>query len=187
LLNEIIVVLLSLIVILLLILTITLLKNRKKESDDSLESKEELVNSLKNASNSYNIRVFSLPEEIEKLSNKQIRDITKKIFRVFEALDYKNSNHDYNSNTWHSWQVGLLLAMYKRDLELFIPNKEHLFKDEVIDQSESSLRDLMNKVLIKYKSEVKVTLGKERLSKNLIWSGQEVSIILYFLSRYKYF
>lgn len=79
------------------------------------------------------------------------------------------------------------MSLYKREIELFIPNKSDVFRDDIVEQSESSLKELMSKLVSKYKKEVKIQLNKEILSKNRIWSGEEVAIILCFLSRYKEF
>lgn len=182
-----IVVLLSVIAILLAVLIFVLLKKKVSKIDDIDYDKKEYVNSLKSRGNLSSITLLALPVEVESLSNIQVRDISRKILRIYESLDYKNNNDEYIKDSWHSWQVSILLSLYKRDMELFIPNQANIFKDEIVDQSESSLKELISKILNKYKNEVKINLNKEILSKNRIWNGEEVSIILYFLSKYKNF
>lgn len=186
--ENVIVFLLSLIAILLFVLIAILLKKRNKSSEKEENfDKEEYVKSLVSQRGLVNITILTLPNEVEALSNNQVRDISRKILRIFESLEYKKNSVEYAKNSWHSWQVSILLSLYKREMELFIPNKKDVFKDDILDQSESSLKDVMGKILTKYKREVKIHLNKEILSKNRIWSGEEVSLILYFLSKYKNF
>ena len=175
--------LLSLIVVLLIVLIVVVLKRNNKKVDEDFD-KEAYILSLKNQQNS-TITSLTLPMEVESLSNNQIRDISRKILRIFESLEYKRNALEYAKTSWHSWQVSILMSLYKREMELFIPNKSEIFKDDVIEQSESSLKQLMSQLILKYKKDVKTQLNKEILSKNRIWSGEEVAIILYFLSRYK--
>lgn len=177
--------LLSLIVVLLIVLLIVLIKKKNKKVEEDFD-KEEFVSVLKNEQKT-NITVLTLPLEIESLSNNQVRDISRKILRIFESLDYKKDSVEYAKFSWHSWQVSILMSLYKREMELFIPNKGDVFRDDIVEQSESSLKSLMLKLISKYKKEVKIQLNKEVLSKNRIWSGEEVAIILCFLSRYKEF
>ncbi len=177
--------LLSLIVVLLIVLIVVLLKKKNKKVEEDFD-KEAFILSLKNQQKS-TITVLTLPLEVESLSNNQIRDISRKILRIFESLDYRNNAVEYAKTSWHSWQVSILMSLYKREMELFIPNKSEIFKDDIIEQSESSLKQLMSKLILKYKKEVKIQLNKEILSKNRIWTGEEVAILLYFLSRYKEF
>lgn len=177
--------LLSLIVVLLIVLIVVLIKNKSKK-DELENNKEKDINYSKNRYMT-NITLLTLPLEIESLSNSQVRDISRKVLRIFESLEYKKNSSEYVQNSWHSWQVSILLSLYKRDMELFIPNQENVFRDEIVDQSESSLKEVMGKLLNKYKKEVKTNLNKEILSKNRIWNGEEVSIILCFLSKYKNF
>lgn len=177
--------LLSLIVVLLIVLIVVLLKKRGKSIEDNFD-KEEFIRSIKEQQKA-SITILTLPLEIENLSNNQVRDISRKILRIFESLEYKKNVVEYAKFSWHSWQVSILMSLYKRDMELFIPNKGDIFKDDIVEQSESSLKELMSKLVSKYKKEVKIQLNKEVLSKNRIWSGEEVAIILCFLSRYKEF
>lgn len=161
------------------------IEKRGKNIEDNFD-KEEFVKSIKKQQKT-NITVLTLPIEIENLSNNQVRDISRKILRIFESLEYKKNAVEYAKFSWHSWQVSILMSLYKREIELFIPNKSDVFRDDIVEQSESSLKELMSKLVSKYKKEVKIQLNKEILSKNRIWSGEEVAIILCFLSRYKEF
>ena len=184
--DTLIVFLLTLIAVLLIVLLVVLVKNKKDSKENELKDKEEFVNLLKEERfSNINITAITLPLEIESLSDTQLRDITRKILRIFESLDYKKNSNEYKSRSWHSWQVSMLLCLYKRDMELFIPNLEATFRDEIIDQSESTLDELVKNILNRYRREVKVHLSKETLSKNRIWSGKEVSILMCFLSKYK--
>ena len=183
--NILIVSLLILISILLVVLIAVLIKRKDKVEDED-EDKEEYIRNLKEGNfKNIKINVLTLPLEIDALSKNEVRDISRKILRIFESLEYKKNYNEYEKKSWHTWQVSMLLSLYKRDMELFIPNPQSIFRDEIIEQSKSSLDELVKKILTRYKKEVKVHLSKETLSKNRIWSGEEVSILMYYLSRYK--
>lgn len=79
--------LLSLIVVLLIVLIVVLLKKKSKNSGKNF-NKEEFVQSIKEQQK-VSITVLTLPLEIENLSNNQVRDISRKILRIFESLEYK--------------------------------------------------------------------------------------------------
>lgn len=181
--NTLVFILLILIVLLLGVLLFILLKNRKSET---VEDKYEYVKSLKEQKQVLDkIKMLDLPKTIENLPNNQLMDISRKIYRVYETLDYKNQTKDYYANSWHSWQFSVFLALYKKDLDLFIPNKESVFKLDILLLDEVSLKDLINKIVFKYKKEVNTSLEKDILCRNKIWSGEEISILMYFLSKYK--
>ena len=182
--TSIIIVVLVCIIIALIALVFILLKNKTK--DTSLEDKKAYVNSLKSKKTILDkIKTLDLPKEIENLPNKQIIDISRKIYRIYESLDYKNITKDYYNNSWHTWQLSFFLCLYKKDLELFVSQKEKVFKNDILRLKEEELKLEVNKIIEKYKKEVNPTLGKDILSRNKIWSGEEVSVLMYFLSIYK--
>ena len=43
----------------------------------------------------------------------------------------------------------------------------------------------MKKILKKYQEEVKINYTKDTLSRHLIWNGEEVAILMYYLYKYK--
>jgi len=162
--------------ILLFILLILLFISKRvnKKSDNKNKNK-----------NILDIKLISLPNEIESLSDDSIQEEAKNIYNVYRVLDYKNDENEYEKNTWHSWQVSFLIAMYKRDLELYIPDSKDVFHKDIFCENLETLRASMKKYLKKYQVEVDVDNTKELLTKDLIWNAQEVATMMCFLYKYK--
>lgn len=167
-------------VILLFILILLIFINKKinGKNRDSASNKEEKKNIL-------DIRFANLPSALDSLSNDSIREEAKEIYNVYKILNYKNDDEEYQRNSWHTWQVSFLMAMYKRDLELFIPDSKEVFHKDIFSENLESLRASMKKFLKKYNSEVNVNNTKDILSKHLIWNAQEVATMMFFLYKYK--
>lgn len=139
-------------------------------------------------SNKYeNINIINLPEALDQIPFNQRFEVPKKILKSYIALNYQKNKSTYNDNTWHSWQISILINVYKKNFDLFIPNPEDIFGDDVLALSDNMLKNLVNNIFVKYKKEVFISSSKDSLSKDLRWSGKEISLLLYFLSRYKEF
>lgn len=129
---------------------------------------------------------FYLPEGVESISKADIRDIVRKIYDIYEVFDYREmSLYDLDKREWHSWQVSILLMLFKYDEDLFIVDQNKIFHDVLLKADENSIKSLMNTVLKKYKNRVDIDKSKDELCKDYIWSNKEVSIIFYFLANYK--
>lgn len=162
----------------LLILLLFLYKiNRKKKIAAS-------TNNGKNV-NPLDLKLPLLPNTLNSLSNNSIREVAKEIYDVYKILDYKNDEKEYKRDSWHSWQVGFLVAMYKRELELFIPDCKDIFHNEIITLSPKDLTVSTKKIIKKYQDKVDIEKTKDILSKHLIWNAQEVATLMYYLSKYE--
>jgi hypothetical protein len=75
--------------------------------------------------------------------------------------------------------------MYKRDLELYIPDSKDVFHKDIFSENLEILRASMKKYLKKYQAEVNVNNAKELLTKDMIWNAQEVATMMCFLYKYK--
>lgn len=162
----------------LLFLLLFLYKINKKKKVVASTSDAKKVNPL-------DLKLPLLPNTLNSLSNNSIREVAKEIFDVYKILDYKNDEEEYKRNSWHSWQVSFLIAMYKRELELFLPDCKDVFHREIITQSPESLDISTKKIIKKYQAEVNVEKTKDVLSKHLIWNAEEVATIMYYLSKYE--
>lgn len=172
-----IVVLLILLLLILLILLINLQKNNAKSSAPSKENATLI-----------NITALSLPKGIEKIPAKELSSgIPIKIFRVFESLDYKKNIREFNKAQWHSWQVGILLSMYKQQMDFHIGQPSNVFPKEIVAIDDKGLRQIVNDIMVKYRRDVAIKRSKDFLCKDTIWSGREVAVLFYFLSKYKSF
>ncbi len=132
-----------------------------------------------------NTRLITLPSSFDSLSNNTLREESKELFEIFKFLDYKNKHEEYEKKSWHSWQISFLVAMYKRDLELFLPTCHDVFHEEVLKDSLENLQISLKQIIEKYKREVQVNKSKDALSKHLIWEGKEVERLMYYLYKYK--
>jgi len=135
-----------------------------------------------------NIHAFDLPSGIEKLTKIEESMASKSIFKVFKAVDYLDMSKSFLAKEWHSWQIGILLYKYKIGEELYIYNRDEYFREEICSLGDVNLKKNMNDILLKYREEVNIKTGnRESLSDDVRWNGREISIIIYFLSKYKEF
>lgn len=135
-----------------------------------------------------NIQALELPKGIESLTHEEEYAASKSIYKVFKAINYTNMEKDFLLQEWHSWQVSILIYKYKRYEEFFIYDEKEIFRKEVLELSDETLKKRMNEILLKFKDKVNVKTGtRDTLSEDIRWSAREVSIILYFLSKYKEF
>lgn len=156
-----------------------------------LNKKETTIKKTTNTKSMENIPLptiigLDLPPKIEKLSKSELHDIVRKVYEAFKIFDYKKmSSFEYEKKEWHSWQISLLLMLYKKDEDLFIPNQSVIFHDSLLNSNQNNIKSLMNSILKKYDNYVEIESTKDMLCKNHIWSNRDVSVILYFLSNYK--
>ncbi|MFV0564043.1 hypothetical protein [Malaciobacter mytili] len=121
------------------------------------------------------IEAISLPSKIEDMHISKVLEITKKIFHTFYILDLKHlSEKEFDKKEWHTWQISILFKLYKLKKEIFHPI--------ILQLDEESLHSLVQTILLKYKNYVNINKTKDFLSKEVIWSNKEISILFYFLS-----
>lgn len=173
------------VIVLLLILAILLSMMKKnksinkndriQKSDDSFNSKVLLY-----------VKDIEFPPVIEKFSTGELSSITRKIYDSYRVFDYRSFDEiSLGKKEWHSWQVSIILMMYKKDEEFFIPLKENIFNEFLLQSSKDDLDGFMQGILKKYLNYVDINSGKDKLSSEYIWSNRDVSIIFYFLTTYK--
>jgi len=131
------------------------------------------------------IKELSLPMQISIMDQELVRDIVKGHLRTFKKLDYHQSDDRINKKEWHSWQISIMLKFYKYDMDLFVPNPKEIFPEYIISLSRSALQHNINNILATYKNRVNILMSKDRLCRDVIWSGLDVAYLLYFLSIYK--
>lgn len=167
-----------LILIMIFLLTLFLLKIKNIKKGLGSYHKEDTKKYI-------NIRLINLPPSFESLSNNTLREESKELFEIFKLLDYKNKYEEYEKKSWHSWQISFLIAMYKRDLELFLPTCNDVFHEEILNDSLENLQISLKQIIEKYKKEVQKDKSKDFLCKHLIWEGKEVERLMYYLYKYK--
>ena len=178
-LNIVVLIILILVILLLSMLVISLNKEKIVKKEEEILS-EEMHIPMPNA---YGL---SLPPQVDNISKIELFQIVKKIFNPFKYLDYKNKSiAELDKKEWHSWQISILLSMYKRDEEFFITDQEEYFHSILLNANENDIKSLMTSIIKKYKNYVESNKSKDELSKNYIWSNKDASIIFYFLANYK--
>ena len=131
----------------------------------------------------FHIASLDLPASIEKIKAADILIACKRIYDVFVTLDYQNKQSAHlEANEWH---MSLLLKLYKYNRDFFIPEPKKIFHEEFLNISDDGLIILINEILRKYDSIVKISQTKDALCTEIKWSAREISIVFLFLSRYK--
>lgn len=179
--NSILAVLIVLVIVLLLIIVVIYLMSNKNEVNPTRSKATQRVDIEMPSA----IGLF-LPENIEKIGPREAYDITRKVFESYKYFDYHKKNaNELDKKEWHTWQVSLVLVLFKHNEELFIPNQEEVFHPFLLKSTDDDIKSLMNGILKKYKNNVEIAKTKDYLSKEYIWSSRDISIIFYFLANYK--
>lgn len=175
------------IIIVFLILLIVVVSIVRKENKEDIKPIKEFNSAdfdIKLPSFSY----VDFAPAIEKLSASQLREIVRQIYKSFRCFDYQKMSLDnLEQKEWHSWQVSMLLFCFKKDVEFEIYNPDEIFPDFLLKADNNSLKSLLKTLLQKYENYVAILDGKDKLSKDYIWSNRDISIIFYILSKYKKF
>ena len=81
---------------------------------------------------------------------------------------------------WHTWQVSILLSFLKGNNRLIgVNTNEKLFHENILDLNYSQMDQEIQRVIKKYSENVNIQKDRDSLSKDVIWSVRDVSIILY--------
>lgn len=129
------------------------------------------------------IETISLPPKIEQMDISEVLEIVKKIFHTFYILELKQlDEEEFDKKEWHTWQISILLKLYKLKREFFIVNKKEVFHPVILQLDNESLHSFIQTILLKYKNYVNIQKSKDYLSNEVIWSNKEISILFYFLS-----
>ena len=132
------------------------------------------------------IEFLQLPVEIEKMTEFLISSIVRKIYDVYVKFDYKKANDDQlDEKEWHTWQVSMLLKLYKFNQEFYIPHPKEIFPKSILEMDLKTLEDYANSLVIKYDNNVDITKSKDLLCLDVIWTTRDVSIMFYYMSKYR--
>ena len=146
----------------------------------------EETHSIKEDKEIISIENLKLPSPIEKMTEFLISSIVRKVYSVFVKFEYfKMTEDELLEKQWHTWQVSMLFMLYKYNQEFYIANKEQVFHKSIYDLDLKSLDSLVHDLIIKYKNHVIATKSKDAHCKDILWSIRDVSILFYFLSRYR--
>lgn len=163
-----------LLLIVLIIIVIIFIQS-EKENVNQINSHNFVINNEK-----IKLDDLKLPRRIEKLDYSSLFQACRVVFDSFKALNYANKEiHDLDKLEWHTWQISLLLAFMKVYSSNFIPYNKSLFHKVILDLSENDIDFEIERILKKYSNHVNIDKTRDDLSKDLVWTPRDVSIILY--------
>jgi hypothetical protein len=120
---------------------------------------------------------------IEKMDYHLLVKTCMLIFDSYKALDYKNSDEKVLAQIeWHSWQVSLLLSLIQKNGQLFLPDLKNHIPSTILQMPKESVEFEINRIKKKYYENVNISKNRDQLSKHVIWSVKEVSLIFYYLT-----
>ena len=124
------------------------------------------------------LNTMQLPKNIEHMKFDSLSKATKAIFDSYRALDYINKlPSSLDKIEWHTWQVSILLRYLKNKNKIFI-SSDNLFHSVIEELNETKIEQELQKIYRKYVNNVNIHRSRDDLSKDIIWTAREVSIIL---------
>ncbi|NVJ53319.1 MAG: hypothetical protein HWD90_06470 [Campylobacteraceae bacterium] len=173
----------AVIIVVLLVIIIMLITQKKPNKKPKKRHK---MSTSYHKINMPNTMKLYLPKTIEKMSKKEILGITKKVYESYKIFDYKKMDlFELDKKEWHTWQISFLFMMYKQDQEFFIPNQSEVFHPFLIKASSNDMKSFVKGLIKKYENHVDISLDKDTLCKEYLWSNKDISILFYFLANYK--
>jgi hypothetical protein len=161
------------------ILIFTVIKIVKSNSNNNENDK------LKTSFKRHLIKV-NLPAVVQRLRQDELRELAREELSTYKALGYKNKLlKDMVDIQWHTWQVSVIIKMYKEDMDIFFPNYKDIFPKELIDQSTYTLEKKLYPIFERYNKDVSINGTKKYLREQIIWTSKDISILLLFLIKYK--
>lgn len=149
-----------------------------------------LINSNKKTTkqNSYNQTIISkinisdlqFPKNIEQMNGITLSQACRAIFDSYKALDYVSKLPSAMDKVeWHSWQVSILLKSLKAKNTIIIPEIHKILHSLIIELSSENREQELQKIFRKYSDRVNIDKDRDYLSKDVIWTAREVSILLF--------
>ncbi len=167
------------VILVVLVLILIILKNFNKKSNNN-ENEQMQINFKKH------LLKVNLPLVVKKLNKKELRLLAQDELKTYKALDYKNKLlKDMVDLEWHTWQVSVIIKMYKEEMDIYLPDYQNIFPKELVDLSVYSLEQKLHPIFEKYNKEVSQSGTKKYLLDQVIWTSKDISILLLFLVKYK--
>lgn len=162
------------IVLILLFIIVFLLIN----SSSSKQVKTKVIN--QNQNQVIDLDEIRFPRNVENMNGTILSQACKVIIDSYRALNYANKLPSaMDKIEWHTWQVSILLFFLKSKYVLNISNSNQLFHETILNLSKNHINQDMQKILKKYLDNANVDKDRDTLSKDVIWTAREVSIILH--------
>lgn len=124
---------------------------------------------------------ISFPKNIEQMNADTLFKACTAIYDSYKSLDYINKlPSSLDKIEWHTWQISILLNFLKSKNKLIIRNSnDKIFHNIILNSNETSKDQDIQRILRKYLENVNITKNRDTLSKDIIWTARDVSIILY--------
>lgn len=144
-------------------------------------TKTSKVNKKQAPSISVEIENIRFPRNIEKMNSNSLLKACKVIFDSFKALNYlEKSPNALDKIEWHSWQVSILMSFLKQKNILHISQQNNeLFHLNIMKLDEKQINQEMQRIYKKYLENVNIDKNRDELSKDIVWTARDVSILLY--------
>lgn len=131
----------------------------------------------------HSISSLGLPMEIENMTRDQLRKSVRDDINTFHSVNYTALSKDelIAAKEWHTWQVCIMLKLYKMGDKLFISNKEEIFPVAIKELSKNGLEQVIRTMILNLKKRANLNAKKSFLQKDAKWSAMEVGCLLYFI------
>ena len=164
---------------------IRLFKNIKDRLKRVFQNKDNLgYGDISSTTPIISVNSVKLPVSIEDINQKKIKIIIKNYhLKALNTLEYNKLSPEQLQEKveWHSWQVALMIKLYKIEGDLILHEKDKYFPDFLFELKKIELHRRVNMILIKFKEKVNIKASRDVLSKEIIWSGLEVIYLLYYI------
>ena len=143
--------------------------------------------SFKNSSNNsskIDVEELSFPKNIESMNTIILNKACKVIVESYKALDYVNKMPNaMDKIEWHTWQVSILLYALKTNGVTLAFDINKIFHESILKAPEEQKEQDIQRILRKYKDRASIEKSRDELSRDVIWTARDVSIILLELLR----
>ena len=143
--------------------------------------------SFKNSSNNsskIDVEELSFPKNIESMNGMILSKACKVIVESYKALDYVNKMPNaMDKIEWHTWQVSILLYALKTNGVTLAFDINKIFHESILKAPEEQKEQDIQRILRKYKDRASIEKSRDELSRDVIWTARDVSIILLELLR----
>lgn len=163
------------IVIILILLALLFYVITNTEDNDNTKKTNK---SQSNNSSKVSLNELNFPKNIENMNSVVLNKACKVIFDSYRALDYVSKTPNaMDKIEWHTWQVSILLYALKTNGVIFTFDINKLFHKSILERPEEQKEQDIQKILKKYKNRASIEKSRDELSRDVIWTARDVSII----------
>lgn len=170
------------IVAILLTLLFYLIMNTKESEKPKKTNYKVPSNNINNSK--IDLYDLNFPKNIESMNGMILSKACKVITDSYKALDYANKMPNaMDKIEWHTWQVSILLFALKTNGINLAVDTDRLFHESILKTPEEQKEQDIQRILRKYRDRASIEKSRDELSRDVIWTARDVSIILLELLR----